>query len=124
MKKKFTRDFSWDNYIDIKFDRGDNVRISVEKTLFEKSFTANWSKEIYIYKKSISNPPRYNIKSLDEKEYDFYFYIEELQKVFKEEFPFDSFKVLEETDEKVLVEKLNSKVKNLNWIDKSDLLKK
>ena len=117
--------FSWDNYIDIKFDRGDYVRISVEKTLFEKSYTANWSKEIYIISKiKPSNPPRYNIKSLDEKEYEYNFYTEELQKVFKEEFPFDSFKVLEETDEKVLVEKLNSKVKNLNWIDKSDLLEK
>ena len=94
------------------------------KKRYLKSRIQQIGQKRFIYKKLISNPPRYNIKSLDEKEYDFYFYIEELQKVFKEEFPFDSFKVLEETDEKVLVEKLNSKVKNLNWIDKSDLLKK
>ena len=46
-----------------KINKGYFVRISIEKSLFEKSYTTNWSNEIYIISKiRPSNPPRYNIK--------------------------------------------------------------
>ena len=115
--------FSWENYIDIKFNRGDYVRISIEKSLFEKSYTANWSNEIYIISKiKPSNPPRYNIKSLDDVVYNYNFYTEELQKVLMDEFPYDTFKVLKEINNQVLVEKLNSNEHNQTWVEKKDFL--
>ena len=115
--------FSWENYIDIKFNRGDYVRISIEKSLFEKSYTANWSNEIYIISKiKPSNPPRYNIKSLDDVVYNYNFYTEELQKVLIDEFPYDTFKVLKEINNQVLVEKLNSNEHNQTWVEKKDFL--
>ena len=107
--------FNLKNYIKFKFKRGDYVRISIEKNLFEKSYSPNYSKEIYVICKLIaSNPPRYNICSLDAEEFSYNFYTEELQKVSKSEFPFDSFKVIEKKDNKLIVEQLNSVEKKIS----------
>ena len=111
-----------DAFITFAFKIGDYVRISEEKSLFAKGYTPNWSKEIYIITNKIpSNPPRYYLKDLENQEYSYKFYSEELQKVLLEEFPYDSFKVLEETKDKVYIEKLNSD-KEKNWVDKERFL--
>ena len=47
------------------------------------------------------------------------FYTEEIQKVFVNEFPFDTYRVLKEKDNRILVEKLNSD-KEISWFDKQD----
>jgi len=114
--------FSFDNYIRFKFKRGDYVRIATEKNIFDKGYTPNYSKEIYVVWKLIaSNPPRYNIRSLDNEEYTYNFYTEELQRVSQSEFPYDSFKVIEENKEEILVEKLNSSKRKLLILKKSDI---
>ena len=113
--------FSFDNYIKFKFKRGDYVRISNDKNIFDKGYTPNYSKEIYVIWKLIaSNPPRYNIRSLDNEEYSYNFYTEELQKVSHSTFPYDSFKIVEESDHELLIEKLNSEKENILLVKKSD----
>ena len=64
------------------FDIGDKVRISVNKRLFEKGSTANWSEEIFevsdiLYTKK---PLVYKIKDLVNEEIEGAFYKEQLQK--------------------------------------------
>ena len=57
------------NFIKFKFNKGEYVRIPKEKTIFEKGYTANFSKEIYIISKQVpSNPPRYKLIGLDGEE--------------------------------------------------------
>jgi len=54
------------DYIDFKFKVGDYVRIPVLKKQFEKGYTPNWSKEIYIVDQQIPTlPPKYKIKHID-----------------------------------------------------------
>jgi hypothetical protein len=106
--------------INFKFSIGEYVRISEEKKIFSKGYTANWSEDIYIIKNRIpTSPPRYLIKDLEGNNYPNKFYSEELQKVLYEEFPYDTLLVLKENSDKLLVEKLNSD-KKTNWIDKND----
>ena len=115
--------FSYDNYIKFRFKKGDYVRISVEKSIFEKGYTPNFSKEIYLISKQIaSNPPRYNIKSLEGEEFEYNFYTEELQKVVNEEFPYDTYKIHEQSENKILVEKLNSQNLQKRWTNKNNFL--
>lgn len=48
-----------------RFNIGNLVRISLLKDIFAKSFTNNWSSEIYIIQKQIRAPiPRYRVRSL------------------------------------------------------------
>jgi hypothetical protein len=106
--------------INFKFSIGEYVRISEEKKIFSKGYTANWSEDIYIIKNRIpTSPPRYLIKDLEGNNYPNKFYSEELQKVLYEEFPYDTLLVLKENSDKLLVEKLNSDKKTI-WIDKND----
>lgn len=117
--------FSWDNYIQFKYHKGDFVRMSLEKNIFEKGYTPNFSKEIYmIFRQLASKPPRYNIMSLDGIEFDYNFYTEELQKVIKTDFPYDMYKIHEQMNDKLLVEKLNSKNYSKKWCDKNKFLNK
>jgi len=114
--------FSFDNYIKFKFKRGDYVRIANEKNIFDKGYTPNFSKEIYVIWKLIaSNPPRYNLRSLDDEEYSYNFYTEELQKVSQSEFPYDSFKIIKESRKEILIEKLNSETENIKLLKKNQI---
>lgn len=113
--------FSLSNYIKFRFKRGDYVRITNEKKIFEKGYTPNFSKEIYVIWKLIaSNPPRYNIRSLDNIEYSYNFYTEELQKVSMSEFPYDSYKIVDENEKRFLIEKLNSSKLFTQWVKKDE----
>ena len=100
------------------FKIGEYVRKYREKGIFSKGYEENWSREIFIIRSILpSNPPRYQIKNLEGKEIITKFYREELQKVYKDEFPYDSFKILNEKGDSLLVEKLNSD-RNIKWIKK------
>lgn len=114
--------FNYDNYIKFKFRRGDYVRISNEKKIFEKSYTPNYSKEIYVICKQIASiPPRYNICSLDNEEFSYNFYTEELQKVSNSEFPYDTFKIIEKKGNKLKIEQLNSADKKILQVDDNNI---
>jgi hypothetical protein len=112
----------FDNEINFKFRPGNYVRIAVEKSLFEKGYTPNWSLDVYIVSKLIpSNPPTYLIKSLNDEEFSKKYYNEELQLVSETQFPYNTFKVIKENKTNFLIQKLNSENKESIWIKKSEL---
>ena len=108
------------NLIKFKFKIGDYVRISIDKNLFEKGYTPNWSREIYIIDKIIPQQyPIYKINSLNGEELDTYYYDNELQKVYTQEFPYDTFEILKETESEYLVKQLNTESPDIEkWINK------
>lgn len=104
-----------------KFKIGDYVRIALNKQLFEKGYTANWSREIFIvhYADTLSHPVKYSIKTLDGDIISNYFYQEQLQKVNLEEFPYDSFEVLREKEEYLLIRQINAEDSIQKWVPRS-----
>ena len=70
--------------IKIKFKEGDKVRISKDKLIFEKGYTPNFTREIFIIDKVLArNPVVYKIKDLLDEKIDGIFYEEQLQKILK-----------------------------------------
>ena len=70
--------------IKIKFKEGDKVRISKDKLIFEKGYTPNFTREIFIVDKVLArNPVVYKIKDLLDEKIDGIFYEEQLQKILK-----------------------------------------
>ena len=70
------------NYKDPKFKVGDQVRISKYKNIFAKSYTRNWSEEIFVIKKIKNTVPwTYVINDLNNEEIIGTFYEKELQKI-------------------------------------------
>ncbi len=64
-----------------KFKISDRVRIYRYKTIFEKGYTPNWTKEIFeVYKIQNTVPTTYLIKDLSGEEIQGSFYEQELQK--------------------------------------------
>jgi len=75
-----------DEIINFKFKIGDKVRISLDKNIFEKGYTPNWSEEIFIVHKTIPRVPAvYQIKDLRNEIIEGNFYEEQLQKVFHDD---------------------------------------
>lgn len=109
-----------DNLIKFKFKIGDYVRISIDKNIFEKGYTPNWSKEIFIIDKIIPKQyPIYKINSLNGEELGLFYYDTELQKVNTQEFPYDTYEILKENQSKYLVKQLNTDNSNIAiWINK------
>lgn len=100
-----------------KFKVGDYVRLSKKKGIFEKGFTANWTKEIFvIHKINTKYPPvMYIVKDLQDNVLEGKFYQKELQK-------FDMFvieKVIKATATKSLVKYKN--FKKPEWIANKDI---
>jgi transposase InsO family protein len=75
------------NNVRIKYKIGDKVRIAKFKKTFEKGYTQNWTKEIFIVHEVILTKeiPCYIIKDYDGEIIEGIFYEKELQKVFKED---------------------------------------
>ncbi len=72
------------NLINIKYKEGDFVRLSKSKKLFEKGYTKNWTREIFIIHKIIINPePTYIVKDQNNDILEGVFYEKELQQVNK-----------------------------------------
>ena len=98
------------------FNIGDYVRGVVDKKKFEKGYTPNWSKGVYIISMlNPSNPATYKIKNLDGREIDWLYYKEELQKI---DYQFDSFEVLQQKKDAILVKKLNSENQAEKWVQR------
>ena len=71
--------------ISFKFNVGDKVRISKSKTIFEKGYTPNFTREIfYIHERLPRYPPVYRIRDYGNEIIKGIFYEEQLQKVLKD----------------------------------------
>ena len=72
---------------DPKFKVGDHVRISKYRNIFAKSYTPNWSEQIFVIKE-IKNTVlwTYVINDFNGKEIIGTFYEKELQKIYQQEF--------------------------------------
>ena len=67
-----------------KYDVGDEVRISVRRQPFDKSYTGNWSEELFtVAAKHPTVPVTYGLKDLADEDIKGKFYEQELQKVAK-----------------------------------------
>ena len=70
-----------------KFSVGDTVRISSARIAFAKGYRQKWSEEIFkVVKLYPTDPPTYGLTDYDGESIAGKFYVEELQKVVKEEF--------------------------------------
>ena len=105
---------------DPKFKVGDHVRISKYKNIFAKSYTSNWSEEIFLVKK-IKNavPWTYVINDLNGEEVTGTFYEKELQKIDQQEFRIE--KVIKKKDDKLYVKWKGYDNSFNSWIDKKHL---
>jgi transposase InsO family protein len=93
-------------FIKFKFKIGDYVRLIIDKKVYEKGATINWSEEIYIIDQLIpSVPPVYKIRDLKGTLFDWNYYANELQAV---KYPYDTFEVLETHGKESTVIQLNS----------------
>ncbi|XP_050547849.1 uncharacterized protein LOC126909469, partial [Daktulosphaira vitifoliae] len=64
-----------------KFHRGDNVRVSSNKAVFEKGYLSNWSYEIFTIAKVCNTiPVTYFLKDFEKNPIRGCFYEQELQK--------------------------------------------
>lgn len=125
--KIWQRMYSFKNEdIDLKFKVGDKVRITKEKTLFEKGYTPNWTREIFYINKAIPRlPPVYELKDLNNQIIEGHFYEQEIQKIHKQD---DVYKIEEILKTKTAKGKTQYFVKWLgypstfnSWINKEDL---
>ena len=106
---------------DPKFKVGDHVRISKYKNLFAKSYTPNWSKEIFVIKEIKNTVPwTYVIDDLNDEEINGTFYEKELQKIDQQEFRKE--KVIKKKVDKLYVKWKGYDNSFNNWIDKKDLV--
>lgn len=105
-----------------KFKKGDKVRISKLKGLFEKGYTANWSTEIFEIEDVIhSNPITYKLRDLNGEEVKGNFYEQELQKT---KFP-DVYlveRVLRKKGDKVFVKWLGFDNSHNSWLNKDKII--
>ena len=111
----YGNEFDNSQLIVFKFKKGDYVRKIIDKSLFEKGYAANWTKNIYIIHALIPCiPPKYSIKNIEGQIEIVNYYKEELQKVEEKKFTFDTIRILDEKDDQVLVQKLNQRQKKKN----------
>ena len=87
---------------DPKFKVGDHVRISKYKNMFAKSYTLNWSEEIFVIKEIKNTVPwTYVINDLNGEKIIGAFYEKELQKINQKEFRIE--KVIKKKGNKLYV---------------------
>ena len=87
-----------------KYNIGDLVRISKSKALFDKGYTANWTREIFkIYHRYPRTPPVYKIIDIhptNPEIVDGVFYENQLQKIIKEDNVYYVEEILKERSSK------------------------
>ena len=113
--------FRQDTPLKVKYPVGSYVRKALVKKLFEKGYTPNWSKEVYVVVNIIpTNPVKYLIKHTEEKTYNknLQFYEQELQQVSFEKYIYNTHEVIDENKEQFLVTKLNEDNSQKIWKDK------
>ena len=98
-----------DTYIKFSFKKGDFVRKRINKELFSKGYTPNYTDEIFIVEQLLPRvPPVYKIKSIQNEIEENIYYKEELIKVESIDFPFEVFEI-EKNGNNYIVNHLNSK---------------
>ena len=108
-----------------KFSIGDRVRISLLKNTFEKSYTSNWSEELFIIDNiKTSNVHYYFLKNLKGEKIDGMFYEQELLKTnMKENDLYIIEKIIRKNKDKYFVKWRNYSDEFNSWIDKNDIIK-
>ena len=107
---------------DPKFKVGDHVRISKYKNIFAKSYTPNWSEEVFVIKKVKNTVPwTYVINDLNSEEIMGTFYEKELQKTNQEEFRIE--KVIKRKGDEIYVKWKGYDNPFNSWIVKNDIIK-
>lgn len=105
-----------------KFRKGDLVRISKAKHVFEKGYTPNYTTELFeIDKINITNPTTYLLKDLHSNPIKGCFYEAELQKTHQPDVYFVE-KVLKKKGRKVYVKWLGFDNSHNSWIDDTNVL--
>ena len=108
---------------DPKFKVGDRVRISKYKNIFAKSYTSNWSEEVFVIKKVKNTVPcTYVINDLNGEEITGTFYEKELQRTNQKEFRIE--KVVRRKGDKLYVKWRGYDNSVNSWIDKASLVQR
>lgn len=105
-----------------KFNKGDYVRISKVKSIFEKGYTPNWSAEVFrIAKVQITTPVTYILEDLKENPIKGCFYPQEIRKTkFKDVYLVE--KVLRKKKNKAFVKWWGFDTTHNEWINTKDIL--
>ena len=106
-----------------KFTIGDRVRVSLLKNTFEKSYTSNWSQEIFIIDNiKTSNVHYYFLKDLQGEKIDGMFYEQELLKT-KQNDLYIIEKIIKKVGNKYLVKWKNYSDKFNSYVNQNDVAK-
>ena len=106
-----------------KFLIGDRVRVSLLKNTFEKSYTSNWSQEIFIINDiKTSNVHYYFLKDLNGEKIDGMFYEQELLKTKQNEL-YIIEKIIKKVGNKYLVKWKNYSNKFNSYVNQNDIIK-
>ena len=104
-----------------KFSKGDEVRITKKKKVFEKGYTTRWTEEIFTIKEiRETNPITYKLKDLQGEEIKGTFYEPELQKTEQQVFRIE--KIIKKEKGKSLVKWKGYPDKFNSWVDNKDLI--
>ena len=80
----YSKDLGDSTVVKNKFKVGDKVRISKYKNIFEKSYTPNWTREIFIVDKILPRVPTvYILKDQNDEIIQGIFYEQQMEKFFK-----------------------------------------
>ena len=111
-----------------KFYINDYVRISLDKNIFEKGYTPNWSKQVYYIDKVIfRDKPTFSLKDLNNNPVEKYYYEQQLQKVDINSIGvFDIEKIIDtrinkKKEKEYLVKWKNYPSSYNSWVHQSDL---
>ena len=106
-----------------KFSIGDKVRVSLLKNTFEKSYTSNWSEEIFVIDDiKTSNVHYYFLKDLQGDKIDGSFYEQELLKT-KQNDLYIIEKIIKKVKNKYLVKWKNYPDKFNSYVNQNDIVK-
>ena len=107
-----------------KFSIGDKVTVSLLKNTFEKSYTSNWSEEIFvIYDIKTTNVHYYFLKDLKGEKLDRSFYEQELLKTdMNEKDLYIIEKIIKKAGNKYLVKWKNYYDRFNSYVNKNDII--
>ena len=106
-----------------KFTIGDRVRVSLLKNTFEKSYTSNWSEEIFVIDDiKTTNVHYYFLKDLQGEKIDGMFYEQELLKT-KQNDLYIIEKIIKKVRNKYLVKWKNYSDKFNSYVNQNDIVK-
>jgi len=104
------------------FSIDDNVRITKNKSIFEKGYTPRWTEEVFtVSEVCYTDPLTCKLKDFNGEEIKCSFYEQELQKTTQEMFRIE--KVIRKKEDKSLVKWLGYSDEFNSWVDNKDLVK-